>query len=445
MRKLLLLVLISLFVMQPSAAQELLQLDQLTSGELTQQSPAAAYFVGLKNGQELHLQVVAATPGLIPQVSLNTATGALVQSIPNSGNSPSLEANLTANADGIFRLDISSVNGSSGKFVLLLQAIVPLEADAALSLDKPTADTLQPNASIVYAVNGDSESRQIATILLTNPQDSLTVQLLSASGTPIASIETQEDGGELLIPARNTEYQLKLDNAQQTAVDYEITLEALDTLVSTPAPPATTFATLPATAPVLCTVTPLNIPVNVRRGPSTRFETFMSLQLGATLTAVARDPEATWYQVDTNSTSLGWVSASVVSAQGPCANLQVVFIATPTLPPVTSTPMPLDTEVAQQQCDPFQFYQPEDNGAYMTISLPAGKVNAVIDFKDGYHTQYVFPTCRAILWTSVTFTCRQYGGGKPYWQIGDFAAFDWNATCGSNTNTNQRGLSFGVR
>ena len=80
----------------------------------------------------------------------------------------------------------------------------------------------------------------------------------------------------------------------------------------------------------------------------------------------------------------------------------------------------------------------------MTIALPAANVNTVISYRDGYHTQYVFPTCRAILWTSMTFTCMYYGGG-PQWVIGQYARFDWNATCGSNTNADQDGLSFGVK
>ncbi len=82
----------------------------------------------------------------------------------------------------------------------------------------------------------------------------------------------------------------------------------------------------------------------------------------------------------------------------------------------------------------------------MTIALPAADVDTVISYRDGYHTQYVFPTCRAMLWTSLTFTCvSNSGGGEPYWSISQFAHFDWNATCGSNTNTNQPGLSFGVK
>ena len=267
------------------------QLDELTSGELTTAAPTAAYFVALKTGQALHLQVVGASTGLIPQAALNTATGALVQSFPNLDSSPNLEADFSASADGIFRLDVSGVNGGTGKFVLLLQTITPPEPDATLSLDAPTADTLNPNATVVYALDGDPSSRLILSVTTTDPQASLDAQLLSATGAVVASFETQADGGsQLIIPARNSSYQLKLSNSQPTAVDYEITLMALDGLVSTPIPP--TNARPPYRLGVRLTVTPLNIAVNVRRGPSTRFAAFMSLQPGATLTAIARNWKA---------------------------------------------------------------------------------------------------------------------------------------------------------
>jgi hypothetical protein len=145
---------------------------------------------------------------------------------------------------------------------------------------------------------------------------------------------------------------------------------------------------------------------------------------------------------------LGWVAASVVLSQGPCTSLQVVFIPTPTFSPVTETPSATPTSqattvAAPQPCNPREFFQQMDNGAYMTIALPRGEVGDTIFYRDGYHTQYVFPTCRAILWTSLNFTCT-HSSGRTFWRMSDNALFDWNATCGSNTNTDQPGLSFGV-
>ena len=269
----------------------------LPAANSTTAAPTASYFVALKTGQALHLQIVAASAGVIPQAALNTATGALVQSFTNLSSSPNLEAHFTSTAAGIFRLDVSSQNGGTGNFVLLLQETTPPEPNASLILDEPTLGTLQPNTTIVYGLSGDPASRLILSVTTTDPLASLSAQLINDSGAVVASFETQADGGsQLIIPARSVDYQLKLDNPQTSAVDYEITLMALDSVASTPVPPTNVATSLP-TQVSACTVTPLNIAVNVRRGPSTRFAAFMSLPPGATMTAIARNSEGDWYQV----------------------------------------------------------------------------------------------------------------------------------------------------
>jgi len=442
-RKLLLILIISLLVLQPAAAQQLLQLDQLTSGELTAEQPIASYFVALTAGQTLQLQAVVVTSELVLQGALSTATGVLIQNLPNPNNSASLEAVIRPAQSGIFRIDISSANASLGQFVLLAQELEPIEPDEELQLDEPVSGTLQSGETIAYALSGDPATRLILDITTEDPLDSVAVQLLDeADGSIIASIETQEVGGELLIPAGRRDYQITLSSSQETPIEFELALTLLDGPISTPVINLTL-----SPDPTVCTVTPLNISVNVRSGPSTQFGIVTSLPPAAIMTAVARNPEGTWLQVNTG-TGLGWVSTTVVVSSGPCASLPVVFIPTPTFNPATAVPTGVPTigaTAVTRQCAPFQFYHTEDNGAYMTISLPAAPVSTIIHYLDGYHTEFVFPTCRAILWSSLTFTCVQYGDLAPVWELSQFGNFDWNATCGSNTNVNQPGMSFGVR
>ncbi len=88
MRKLLFLTVLFLLIVQPISAQELLQLDELTSGELTTAAPTAAYFVALKSGQALHLQIVAASTGLIPQATLEHRDRRAGAVVPQSGQQP---------------------------------------------------------------------------------------------------------------------------------------------------------------------------------------------------------------------------------------------------------------------------------------------------------------------------------------------------------------------
>ncbi len=346
------------------------------------------------------------------------------------------------------RLDISSANSQTGKFVIVAQEAALPTPGVQLAPNESVSGMVQPNAQISYMVTADPTNRQILDVRTTDPQASLSVQLEDASGNVLASLDVQAGAGEMLIPTGTSSFAIVVNNPQDVAVGFTMTVLPINGLLSTPTQTATILPTVPVTlaptAPTDCTVTPLYIAVNVRRGPSTRFDAFMSLQPGASLTAVARNADGSWYQVDTGN-GLGWVAASVITSTGPCASLQVIFVATPTLPPATSTPRP--TQAVAQHCAPYTFRQDEANGAYMTISLPQGNMNDVISFKDGYHTQYLLPTCRAMLWNSVSFTCEVTDSqGDLGWVLDTTNAhFDWNATCGSNTNTNQPGMSFGVR
>ncbi len=321
MQKRIIIVIILLVTLQSVSAQAILQLDQLTSGELTQQDPTVSYFIAVKSKQALHLQVVAVTSGLTLQASLNTASGTPVQSIPNTNNTPSLEADLTPNAEGIFHLDISSANGSVGKFVLLVQEITPPEPDATLTLNKPASDTLQPNTAIVYAVSGDPASRLIVNVTTTNPQDDLSVQLLSTNGELIASLQTQASGSALIIPARQADYQLKLDNTQENAISYGITLQALDTPVPSETAAVTITPTEDSTPRV--TIAPSGGGSgNFRQGDSTLFGIITSLPNGTTAQILGISNRGTgWYQIQLDNGQIGWVAPSIVIPSGDLTNL----------------------------------------------------------------------------------------------------------------------------
>ncbi len=325
MQKRVFIVIILLLTLQSASAQAILQLDQLTSGELTEQTPTASYFIAVTGQQALHLQAVAVTPGLTLQATLNTAAGTLVQSIPNTDNTPSLEADLTPNADGIFHLDISSANGSVGKFVLLVQEITPPEPDATLTLNQPASSTLQPNASVVYALSGDPASRLIVNVTTTNPQDDLSVQLLGTNGELIASLQTQASGSALLIPARQADYQLKLDNTQENTISYEVTLQALDTPSGTPPPsetPVVTLAPTEDTTPRVTIAPSGGGSGNFRQGDSTLYGIITSLPYGTTAQILGISNRNTgWYQVQLDNGQVGWVAPSIVTTSGDLTNL----------------------------------------------------------------------------------------------------------------------------
>lgn len=76
---------------------------------------------------------------------------------------------------------------------------------------------------------------------------------------------------------------------------------------------------------------------NVRRGDSTLYEAFSSLQVNQEVPVVARSATGSgWYQIQLPNGARGWVAPSVVRVEGDLSSLP--FIAPP--PPPTPTPIP---------------------------------------------------------------------------------------------------------
>ena len=130
-------------------------------------------------------------------------------------------------------------------------------------------------------------------------------------------------------------------------VDSSPTVEIIPTDTQ---PPAATSA--PATAtPNGVTVT-LTDNVRVRAGPGTKFGVLATIANGTTLTAVGRNADSSWIQIQLpGKTDLGWMSAQFVTANGDVNSLQVVESppttaptnANPTKKPSVAKPTPTET------------------------------------------------------------------------------------------------------
>src|SRR5690606_28566122 len=112
------------------------------------------------------------------------------------------------------------------------------------------------------------------------------------------------------------------------------------TITNTPTPTSTATNTLTPTSTF--TPTPMGDArvsgangVNLRSGPSTRFSPALALlEPDTELILTGRTANSLWYQIQTFDGRSGWVSASLVEARIDPALLAVVWIATPTPPPL---------------------------------------------------------------------------------------------------------------
>jgi len=75
--------------------------------------------------------------------------------------------------------------------------------------------------------------------------------------------------------------------------------------------------------------------LNGRRGPGTTFELLGQVEQGAELMILARTPQKDWWQVCCIANQPAWVSADLVTAKGPLADVPVLT------PPPTPAPTPL--------------------------------------------------------------------------------------------------------
>ena len=103
----------------------------------------------------------------------------------------------------------------------------------------------------------------------------------------------------------------------------------------------------------------------------------------------------------------------------------------------------IDVLIKQQTekaCSSYDFKHTEDfNGAFVEFNLSAAKHGTIKTWSDGYHTQYIFPTCRGIGWKNIKFTCKNGD-----WSLDNRASFYSNALCTGSTNDAQKGMIVGV-
>jgi hypothetical protein len=351
----------------PVHAQDVLEQDHLTAGALTETSPTQSYLIQARAGQTLAFQVVSTTPGLGPEMTLFTAVGTPVQTVINSANASALEFTITLPSGGIFRLEVSSVGGMPGQFVLLMQEAEPEPDDTALALDTPLEGVLLPGEVLRYAVPPSDEARYVNVRSDVTPSEEslgLLVDLLDEQGQVQAALQAQPEVSALLVPADGRAYTLLLSSGYGDAVTYLLELLLLDgpaALTATPNIRLMPTQLAGASFGECRIASTQSVPVNIRRGPSTQFGAFMALEPEDSLPVTARNRNETWYQVETGREP-GWVAASVTVTSGDCDDLPVETVPTPTpLPPtatltpsLTPTPEPSPTApVTATATDPF--------------------------------------------------------------------------------------------
>lgn len=332
MRRKILLLVALLLSAGAVGAQEPLPLNQLTVGEITSTNPNPAYRFSAAAGQSLQIEVVEVTFGLAPQLTLNDANGALVQAVGNPSLSSTVEDTVTFQQPGDYVVSVSSVNGTTGQFVIRISEAAPAVPPTPLGVGQPVSGTLNSGQQVIYALNGDPAAPLLLTV-----DGRVAITLKSASGDILATLGSQIEGGALYLPASPESYQLMLLSDSE-AGNYVVALNprgaALPITTPEVGPTEVGLPVLPTNgACVLATLR--NEAVNVRQGPGTEFSQITRMSAQTVYTVVGRNSDGSWWEIDYGG-GRGWVAGFVTRRGGDCSNMPITY--TPPSPPPTVFP-----------------------------------------------------------------------------------------------------------
>lgn len=338
------------FLTNTAAAQGgILVSGQVTTGEISTQTPVALYSFQGTAGGHVTLQAFGDTSGLLPALTLLAPSGTAVASSSSDPFTPGAgDARITAllPENGFYSVLVGGAQNTVGFFTLRLTLGQTFNT---LTLQPGPAQSIP-----VGGVNGEPTLRVAGGFNATT--------LIGAGAVPaefLFNIEVRSPDGKLqavasglplvalTLPPANGNYEIKLSpmlgdatgsvcvgigtatpncGGAQTAPIQPVQPQPPATTQEVGAPPANT-----------CVVSPGAGQVNVRSGPGTNYNVIGSLQPGQFLPV--NGVYADWYGVIYNGQQ-GYVSSTVVFASGPCGGLPVLQPPPPPAPGATQAAPP---------------------------------------------------------------------------------------------------------
>ena len=343
-----LLLLAMLFLgVQITSAQDPIALDELKSGELTAANPVASYRFTVTAGQNLQIEVLAVTEGIVPTFTLRREDASLGVWYALSPEN-TLTDRVAFTDGGEYIIQIGSTTPAEGQFVVTLTEVIP---PPTLALSTPTSGLLTGGQTQTYQVNATD-----APLLLDVRGLGLLGALSDDDGNVIASFSDQLAGGffNIITPGQ---YLIEIsNNTSNTSLTYEVVLTRPGETVPSPAQTEDPGAVIEATGtsavefdasgrPILpeagaCILATLNnVRVNVRTGPSSNNPIESTISQFEAYPVTGRNGDRTWFQIDYGEGE-DWVAITVARLGGNCEN--VPFVDAPIAPPPpTATPTPI--------------------------------------------------------------------------------------------------------
>lgn len=331
-------------------------MGEIKTGEVTAAISAPRMVFQAATPQTLAVQVLGTTPGFSPIFRVIDPDGITIASVPNPTNQTISLANLNLTSAGAYTIEVQNALGTPGSFVITVQAGSPTPIATPLTLGQEVSASVYLSQSVQLYTFGSSATE----ILLLTVRGELTttgpVVVLKdgATNDTLALSNLRQIGVRFRIPTGTASYRVEVMASGSPDIEtYKVCLETESGSVTCGAPavvPTATLAptvTLAATEPGVptssvplssgpCAVVAAGAAVNVRFGPGTNYDVVGALSAGVTAQVIGRLNDNSWYQIQIGST-IGWVSASVVTRSGDCVGVPLAA------PPPSPTPIPTAT------------------------------------------------------------------------------------------------------
>lgn len=375
-------------------------------GELIAGAETQRYAVQIDTPQNVEIQVLALTRGFAPAVRIIDPQGIPIVTLGNPTLESIIGTTVSLLSTGEYLIEVTTVSGIPGQYVLSLRAGDPLEPPEAISLGEAVTGIVnRQDSRQAFIFPGAANAFLLLNVqardALSNPalilRDGSTGEIIGMGSPRLAGVRFR-------IPPGLANYLIEVMHSGSTLDEtFFLCLEAEGGAIRcpapgvvavptpTPLPPTPIVVTVPVPVTVAPTVTPIQLPtlnpngpctlatnsftsVNVRSGPGLNFSIRTQIPYNLVVGVIGRLPDNSWWQVNVNGI-LGWVSGTVTRIGGNCAVVPVVLppTATPTntlpatltptatytnttIPQPTATPTPTETQLppSQGQLDPNQ-------------------------------------------------------------------------------------------
>ncbi len=346
-------------------------------GEISVAASSSVFTIQVGAPQSVNVQVLAITPNFLPSFRILDPSGIVIMNAINNGIQTSAAGMPNLSGSGVYRIEVSGTNNSTGQFLISVQPGAPLAPPQPLTPGQPLSGVVSAQTTRqAFSFNGSSSDVLLLTVRSGSPNADPTVTLRDAeTGELLALNSARLAGVRYRIGTGNVNnYLVEVSHSGvSTQETFSICLELENgttpcgSSASAPATPTPQIITVITATPTITviTATPMQPPtashpvidpngacmvasasgatINVRSGPGLSYNIVSHLSPTMTAPVYGRMPDNSWVQVNVNGV-IGWMSTTVVVLGGNCSGVPVVI--PPTLPPTptaTATTLPPPT------------------------------------------------------------------------------------------------------